>query len=60
MGFAAPEHSIGNGEVDSSILSGSTSFSLVKAFQNQHESGFSVGCMFSPFRPEQIRKACAN
>jgi hypothetical protein len=57
------EHSIGNGEVDSSILSGSTSFSLVKAFQ----IGMNAGCrlaacfhQYQPFRPEQIRKACAN
>jgi hypothetical protein len=30
-GLLPPEHSIGNGEVDSSILSGSTILSLLKA-----------------------------
>jgi hypothetical protein len=37
---AAVEHSIGNGEVDSSILSGSTIHSLAKALKIKHNSRF--------------------
>jgi hypothetical protein len=57
------EHSIGNGEVDSSILSGSTIPLHAKALQNQHKSKFSFDCRSRPFqlfRPEQTVKNCVN
>jgi hypothetical protein len=53
------EHSIGNGEVDSSILSGSTSLSLENP-SNRHKSAFLPDRRFPPFRPEKTRKACVN
>jgi hypothetical protein len=55
------DRSIGNGEVDSSILSGSTS--LEKPFKITINLGFHriVGFgHFSYFRPEQTMKACVN
>ena len=57
------EHSIGNGEVDSSILSGSTSLSLVRALQNLRYSAFNRDDRFQPFRlfqPEQTVKRCVS
>ena len=56
------EHSIGNGEVDSSILSGSTIRSR-KSLENQAQPAFSLDRRFRPFQPlraEQTVKACAN
>jgi hypothetical protein len=58
------EHSIGNGEVDSSILSGSTSFSAVNAFQNRHKSrvfGW-PGCKARPsnMRPDEAQRLQAD
>jgi hypothetical protein len=41
------EHSIGNGEVDSSILSGSTIPSLEKPFEINKNRGFSSAIGFS-------------
>jgi hypothetical protein len=57
------EHSIGNGEVDSSILSGSTSPSGAKPGQIQQKSVLSSAAgldRFSYFGPEQTSKACAK
>ena len=50
------EHSIGNGEVDSSILSGSTSRSLVKACKISINSRLRLVAGFG-FRSEQTMKA---
>jgi hypothetical protein len=57
------KRSIGNGEVDSSILSGSTSRLLDNPLLNQHKSTFSFDCRFQPsqlFQPEQTMKSCVN
>jgi hypothetical protein len=43
------EHSIGNGEVDSSILSGSTSFSLENPFKISTKQRFRLNAGFSHF-----------
>jgi hypothetical protein len=43
------EHSIGNGEVDSSILSGSTSLSLATPMSNQHDCRVSLIVGFGCF-----------
>jgi hypothetical protein len=57
------EHSIGNGEVDSSILSGSTIFFRKKPFKISTNLSFhriaGFG-HFSCFRPEQTMKACVH
>jgi hypothetical protein len=56
-------NALGNEEVHSSTLCGSTSFALEKPLLNQHKSTFLPDRRFRPFqlfRAEQTMKTCVN